>query len=99
MEKSIYVGNAKGIKNKQGEIFGYKLNIDLTVINENREFITEWTDKHGKTHEQIVIDCFPLKPENVTEYKTHSVKINTWKPEKANKQESQASDSDDDLPF
>lgn len=79
--KKMYVGS--GMKLPKD---GFKIQLDLTDLfgftqGEAKEFINSYKDKNGKEHKTINIVAFPMKEENQTKYRTHSVKIDDWKPE------------------
>ncbi len=83
MDKPIYVGNARLIDKPDCQ--GMAIQIDLTqlgdaVRGDAAPFVTEWTDRAGRVHKQLKLVCWPLKAENVTRGRTHSVKIDTWVP-------------------
>lgn len=88
-KQSMYVGSANEISNGAG----LKIQLDLTELFEYtkgaaKHKIKEWTDKNGKVHKSIDLAVFPLKPENRTTYRTHSVKIDDWeKPTNGNPQQ------------
>ena len=83
--ESMYCGNAKEMATATGKI-GIKLELDIDELGRHlregaKEHIREWTDRIGNRHRTIKLAIWPMKPENVTEYRTHSVKIDTWKPD------------------
>ena len=85
--ESMYCGNAKEMTTARGGV-GIKLELDIDELGRHlregaKEFIREWTDRQGVRHRTIKLAIWPMKPENVTEYRTHSVKIDTWKPDPA----------------
>lgn len=93
--KSMYVGSGKKLPKD-----GFKLQLNLTQLwdytqGEGKEFIKSFKDKSGKENKTIDLAIFPMKEENQTEYRTHSAKIDTWKPE--SKQQAQSSGGD--MPF
>lgn len=107
--KPIYVGNGKMIYSQSGD--GLKLSINLNQLwealktDEGKAAIFK-SDTSGYTYVNLV--AWPLKAENVDERRTHSVKLDTWKPNESRehdkaKRESQKvapeSTGDDDLPF
>lgn len=78
----MYVGNGR-----IGKFDSINVQLDLTALGEYikgdaASKVKEWTDKQGKVHKTINLVVAPMKEENQTEYKTHSVKIDTWKPDK-----------------
>lgn len=83
-EKPIYVGSAKKIPGKDGMI----IDLDLTELfgytqTDVLKLIRQWqSKKDDKTHKTIRLAVWPMKPENITQHRTHSVKIDTFKPEK-----------------
>jgi len=93
-EEKMYVGN--GLKGKFESI---TVQLDLTELWEYTKGqaaskIREWKDKNGKIHKTINLIVAPMKEENCTQYKTHSVKIDTWE-KTGNKKE----ESESDTPF
>lgn len=85
--ESIYVGSAVEKQTAGGKI-GIILDLDLTELRaalnkpEIASLVREWeSKKDGTKHSCIKLAIWPLQPQNVTEYKTHSVKVNTWKPD------------------
>jgi len=77
-KKELYVGNAQTLPKG-----GLKIQLDLTKLWEYTKGeaaikIKEWKDKDGNSHKGIDLVIFPLKEENQTQYRTHSVKIDTW---------------------
>ena len=83
--ESMYCGNAKEMATARGGV-GIKLELDIDELGRHlregaKEHIREWTDRSGNRHRTIKLAIWPMKPENVTEYRTHSVKIDTWKPD------------------
>ncbi|MBK9723370.1 MAG: hypothetical protein IPO78_17540 [Saprospiraceae bacterium] len=93
--KSLYVGSGQKIPKE-----GIKIQLDLTQLWEYTKGeaalkIKEYKDKNGKVHKTIDLVIFPLKEENQNQYRTHSVKIDTWeKPTNEAKEQ-----SDNDMPF
>ena len=84
-QESMYCGNAKEMTTATGKV-GIKLQLDIDDLGRHlregaKEHIREWTDRSGNRHRTIKLAIWPMKPENVTEYRTHSVKIDTWKPD------------------
>jgi hypothetical protein len=75
------------------------IDLDLTDLfaytqTDVLKLIRQWqSKKDDKTHKTIRLAVWPLKPENVTQYKTHSVKIDTFKPETKDQVKSE------DIPF
>lgn len=108
-KQSIYVGNGKEINGRENA--GFKVSINLNQLwdalkTEEGKKATFKSDASGYTYVDLVM--WPLKPENVDDRRTHSIKLDTWQPdpnrEKA-KEEREAektvpnSEADDDLPF
>ena len=94
--KQLYIGSGHVIQKG-----GLKIQLDLTELGEYlrgdaKHKVREWKDKNGKIHKSIDIAVFPLKEENQSKYRTHSVKIDMWE-----KPESPSIDKDetDDIPF
>jgi len=83
-EESVHVfcGNAKLLTFAEGRI-GFKINIDLDqlkkAIEENPDCKNDWTGKDGAEHHCVKLESFPLR--EPTEYRTHYVKVDTWKPD------------------
>lgn len=80
-KKEMYVGNGRTIGNN-----GIKVQIDLTALweftkGQAKDKIKTWKDKNGNEHKSIDLVIFPLKPENQTEYRTHSVKVDDFVPD------------------
>lgn len=80
--ENLYVGNAKEYHREGREPY-LLLDISLGQLREKlkEEHKHVWKDKDGNTHKHVKLVVAPLKPENVTERRTHSVKIDTWKPD------------------
>jgi len=81
----MYVGNAKEVTTSAGNV-GLRLDLDLTALGQYvrgdaAEFVREWTDRDGNKRKSLKLSIWPLKSENVTEYRTHSVKVDTFKPD------------------
>jgi len=59
----------------------HKIQIDLGELKvflrakENAEHLSEWTDRQGVVHKTINLVAWPLR--EATEYRTHSVKVDT----------------------
>lgn len=88
--QSIYVGSAKELPNGR-----LKIDLNLTELFEAtknnqdvKEAIRAWKSKTRKENKSISLVVFPLKPENRTDHRTHSAKIDTWKPEQKKEPES-----------
>lgn len=81
-EESIYVGNAKEIQ-RDGKDSFLSVQVDLTVLQDKMieidPYIKKVKFKDGE-HRLLNLVVFPLKPENRTEYKTHSVKVDKYIP-------------------
>jgi hypothetical protein len=80
--ESLYVGQAREIKRDGREPF-LRVEIDLGDLREKlqEQHKRKWTAKDGTVHKVVALIVAPMKPENRTEYKTHSVKIDTWVPD------------------
>ncbi len=79
----MYVGNGKEVETKSGLRF-MRVELDIDQLGEHlrgagKEFIRTWHDRSGTEHRTISLDVMPLK--EPTQYRTHSVKIDTWKPD------------------
>lgn len=80
---SLYVGSAK-LMQRDGKSDWLKIELDLTELEQKQtdDHLRTWTSKKdGVTHRVITLICAEMKPENKTEYKTHSLKIDTFKPD------------------
>lgn len=89
--EKMYVGNGR-----IGKFDSINVQLDLTALGEYIKGdaigkVKEWTDKQGKVHKTINLVVAPMKEENQTEYKTHSVKIDTW--------EKSQGKANEDIPF
>jgi hypothetical protein len=80
-EQPLYVGQAKEVK-AEGRYPFLAIEIDLDELKQKltNDLIKTWTDKQGRERRVLKLICSPVKPENVNEYRTHSIKIDTWKP-------------------
>jgi len=80
-DQPLYVGQAKEVK-AEGRYPFLAIEIDLSELKEKLtpDLIKTWTDKQGRERRVLKLICSPVKPENITEYRTHSIKIDTWKP-------------------
>jgi hypothetical protein len=92
-ENKMYIGNGR-----IGKFDSINVQLDLTQLweytqGEAKSKIKEWKDKSGKVHKCIDIVISPMKEENRTEYKTHSVKISDYE------KQGQTRGADNDLPF
>ncbi len=79
MEKEpIYVGNARTLNNN---CLGVDIDLGQLKAAMQREDVKasyrKWTDKAGVEHTTMKLFIAPLK--NATEYRTHCVKVDTWK--------------------
>lgn len=84
-DKPAYCGNGREITTSTGKT-GLKIELDLTELgaflkDTGDEFTRTWKGRDGTEHRCIRLELWPMKPENVTEYKTHSLKVDTWKPD------------------
>lgn len=110
--ESIYVGSAKEISVNGRDPF-LSIELDLTQL-QNRmveidEFIRRVKFKDGE-HRLLKLVAYPLKPENRNDFKTHSLKIDTFIPRKRQESynqeprykaedESHGNHNDGDVPF
>ena len=80
--ESLYVGQAKEIIRDGREPY-IRLELDLTELKAKIQeaHIRKWSSQKSGEHRTIALIVAPMNPENRTEYKTHSVKIDTWKPD------------------
>lgn len=81
-DKKMYVGSAKELPKG-----GISVQLDLTELwgftqEDAKEFIKSYFDKSKKEHKTLNLEIWPLKEENKTTWRTHSVKISTYVPEK-----------------
>ena len=82
-EQAIYVGNGKMFELQSGT--GLRIEMDIAQLRDaikhaRAEKLTRtWTDRQGETHETVKLAALPLR--EVTEYRTHCVKLDTWKPD------------------
>lgn len=87
-QKHIYVGG--GMERNNG---AFSIDIDLddfsAALKEPRvkESLREWTDKTGRVHRVAKLYLAPMKPENQKKFKTHSLKMDTWKPDPSKRRE------------
>jgi len=86
--KHLYVGGAKEIVRDGREPY-IRIDLDLTELKAKMEegHIRKWTSRQNGEHRCIALIVAPMKEENRTEYKTHSVKIDTWVPDAAKKRQ------------
>ena len=107
-KKNHYVGGAVIKQGQYGQIVS--IDLDFTELyallkngGECNEHLREWTDRNGQTHKSIKLVVMEMKEENQKSFKTHSVKIDTWKPDpnyrKENTIAQDAATVDGDLPF
>lgn len=110
--ESMYCGSAKEIQASNGNT-GLNVEIDLTQLGQHlrgdaAEFVRTWTDRDGVEHKCIKLSVWPMK--EPTEYRTHSVKVNTYKaqprPEQSQPEPQQATfdngvveDAQGEMPF
>jgi hypothetical protein len=80
--ESLYVGSAKEVHRDGREPF-LRVEIDLGDLRDKLQesHKRKWTARDGTVHKVVALIVAPMKPENRTEYKTHSVKIDTWVPD------------------
>jgi hypothetical protein len=80
-EVPLYVGQAKEVK-AEGRYPFMAIEIDLDELKQKLtpELIKVWHDKNGKKRRALKLICSPVRPENVNEFRTHSLKIDQWKP-------------------
>lgn len=87
--KSMYVGNGKPFITKGNIAFKFSIcweDLKAYLATEEGMAACKEAGKTSKHYIQLV--AFPLKEENKRDYQTHSVKLDTYKPE--NKQEAPA---------
>ncbi|HRG20218.1 MAG TPA: hypothetical protein PLQ57_04280 [Saprospiraceae bacterium] len=95
-EKEYYIGNGKKLEQFDGMAIQLNLTQFREAIKQNKHLIKKYTSKDGTENETIDIVCFPLKQENRTQHRTHSVKLS--KPQEA-KAEQPKQHKDESLPF
>jgi hypothetical protein len=83
MSEAMYCGNAQEKAMKSGDKI-IEVDLDLDQLGghlrgDAKEFIRTWTGRDGVTHKTIKLSVMPLRAP--TEYRTHCVKINTFKPD------------------
>ena len=85
MEKkeNLYVGNGKRVEWEGGDDY-YRVELDLTELKEKMEdaHLRVWTGRDGREHKVIKLILAPMKPENCTEWKDQTLKIDTFVPDK-----------------
>lgn len=98
-KQPMYCGSGNEIANGQG----LKIQLNLTQLLEltkgaAKEKVKSYTDKTGKENKTIDLVIFPIKEENRTKFRTHSVKVDDWeKPTTGNPQ--QPIKVSEELPF
>jgi len=87
-KQHLYVGQAKEIVREGREPY-IRLELDLTELKAKMDesHIRKWTSRSTGEHRTIALIVAPMKPENRTEFKTHSVKIDTWVPDAAKRRQ------------
>lgn len=87
---ALYCGNGKQINRIDKEPF-FAVELDMTMLQKHitPDMVRKWRGRDGVTHECIKLILAPIR--EPTEHKTHSLKIDTWKPQ-ARKQEQATSD-------
>lgn len=104
IKEQFYIGSAK-VKDYNGDKM-VQISISLTELNkfrENPEYKkAKYKDKNGNEYLKLV--AFPLKPENVKDWRTHSVKLDTYEQKDPSgivkeQVQTQQPQSDEDLPF
>jgi hypothetical protein len=95
MSESIYVGSGKIVQREGKESF-MVVQLDLTELGAKKgqyeEFVKVVKFKDGE-HRLLNLIVAPMKLENQKTWKTHSVKIDTWKPEP------KGEESQEEIPF
>ena len=95
MQNSIYVGSGKVVKRDGKEDF-LVVQLDLTELaakkGDYEEFVKKVKFKDGE-HRLLNLIVAPMKLENQKPFKTHSVKVDTYKRDEADQRPM------DDLPF
>lgn len=100
---STYVGSARQVEREGREPF-LSVEVDLTELKQHMtdDHIRVWKGKDGTEHRCINIIVAPMKAENVTKYKTHSVKlVEAWKPDSKPEPKAQQPNlpNNDSVPF
>lgn len=90
---ALYVGGGKVVERPGNEPY-FRIELDLTDLRAKMtdDLIRVWHSKNGQKHEVINLVFAPLR--EPTQYKTHSLKIDTWKPDKYAKLENQPARSE-----
>jgi len=106
-EQKIYIGGGKEIHPEGWEAPIQKLEIDLTKIKSEAMYhVRKVTFKDGSVHQMLRIIVQPLR--EPTQYKSHSVQVDTFDYEKYRKEREQQqqleaqgtpAEPTDDLPF
>ena len=111
MSESVYVGNAREKETPYGKV-GMLIEIDLAQLNAAKrtdafqDATRVWIDKTGGERRMLKLAVWPLK--EPSEYRTHSVKLDTFKPAPKeagydggadNQAFPRENDDQDDLPF
>lgn len=84
MERSqpLYVGSGKEIiRDGRDPMFAVEIDLDDLKEKMSPDLIRKWTDGRGRERRTVKLILAPLKPESVTAFRTHSLKIDTWKPD------------------
>jgi len=111
MTDKVYIGGGKEVRPEGWDNSQHKLEIDLTKIKqEAMNHVRKVTFKDGSVHQMLKIIVQPLR--EPTEYKTHSVQVDTFDYEKFRREREQQqeqqpppqqrtadSEPTDDLPF
>jgi len=96
MSEAIYIGNGVEFTYPSGDKV-MKVQLDLTELSRKKEeyaeFVKEVEFKDG-THRLLNIVVSPMKQENQKKWKTHTVKVDTYK-----KREEREEEPSDDVPF
>ena len=82
MDKPLYVGSGKEIRRDgRDPMIAVELDLDELKQKMTPDLVRTWRDAKGNDRRVLKLILAPLKPENVTNYRTHSLKIDTWKPD------------------
>lgn len=106
MDDKIYVGSGKEMVRDGKEPY-YRVQVELTEIKAKAmEHVKKVQFRDGE-HTLINLVLAPMKHENRKEYRTHSLKVDTWKPDPNYRKpepvkepdQTPPQDNPDDLPF
>lgn len=83
LSPALYVGSGKEIARDGLEPFlAIELDLDELKSKMQPDHVRKWTDAKGNERRVLKLILAPLRPESVTPHRTHSLKIDTWKPDR-----------------